>query len=159
MTKPTIILIPGSYNPPSAYGSIVTALNTAGYPTTGISLPTVGSAPKEGLASPAPSMYDDATAIAALAEQLADEGKDVVLVGHSYAGVPMSQSTKGLDKAARRAEGKGGGVVHLGFLSALVPELGGSAASLLGRFPDEKRPKVSVDVSFALLACESMGQC
>jgi pimeloyl-ACP methyl ester carboxylesterase len=147
MPKPTILLVPGSYNLVSRYSAIIDIVSNAGYEVVGIDLPTVGPRPGEGRPTPAPSMDDDAAAIAARIEQIADKGEDVVLVGHSYAGVPMTESTKGLHKAARKAQGKPGGVVHLGYLSALVPEVGGSAASLLGRFGDEKRPAVSVDVS------------
>ena len=148
MPKPAFVFVPGSYNLASAYDPIVKAVANAGYEIIGIDLPSVGPGPRQGKNTTAPSMYDDAAAIAAQVEKLADEGQDVVIVGHSYAGVPMSQSTKGLEKSTRKEQGKSGGIVHLGFLSALVPPVGGSAASLLGRFGDEKRPAVSVDVSW-----------
>ncbi|KAF2636920.1 hypothetical protein P280DRAFT_472787 [Massarina eburnea CBS 473.64] len=76
-------------------------------------------------------MYDDADHINAEAGKLADEGKDVILVAHSYGGVPTSQSIKGVSKAEREKVGKKGGVVRVAYMAALVPELGGSAASLM----------------------------
>lgn len=147
MSKPSIIFVPGSYNLISEYIPIIDAVAVVGYEVIPISLPTIGPRSRQGRDSPAPSMYEDAAAIATEIEKLADQGKDVILVGHSYAGIPISQSTKGLDKSARKADGKRGGVAHLAYIASLLPGLGGSAASLLSRFPDTDRPAVSVNVS------------
>ncbi|EXJ73903.1 uncharacterized protein A1O5_02197 [Cladophialophora psammophila CBS 110553] len=145
MSNPSIIFIPGSYVLLPVYQPLFDAVSEAGYEIKGIHPPTVGLSSRQGRESPAPSMYDDAAVIAQAAEKLADQGKDVILMGHSYAGIPMSQSTKGLGKEERRAQGKPGGIVQLAFISCLVPAIGSSAASLLGRFPNEKRPLVSID--------------
>lgn len=123
------------------------AVSKAGYDIKGIHLPTIGPSSRQGRDHPAPSMLDDAVAIALEVERLADQGKDIVLVGHSYAGIPMSQSTKGLGREERKMLGKPGGVVQLAYMSSLVPPIGGSAASLLSRFPNERRPAISIDVS------------
>jgi pimeloyl-ACP methyl ester carboxylesterase len=147
MPEVSLVLVPGSYNPVSEYQHIIDAVRKAGYEVVGVDLPTVGPGIRQGKDTPAPSMYDDASAIAAVVEKLADKGQYVVIVGHSYAGVPMSQSTNGLDKASRAQQGKPGGIVTLAYLAALVPPLGGSAGSLLDRFPDKDRPAVSIDVS------------
>lgn len=129
------------------YQQIFDAVSEAGYEIKGIHPPTVGPSSRQGRDGPAPSMYDDAAVIAQEAEKLADRGKDVILLGHSYAGISMSQSTKGLGKEERKAQGKPGGIVRLAYMSCLVPAIGNSAASLLGKFPDEKRPPVSIDVN------------
>jgi hypothetical protein len=91
-------------------------------------------------------MYDDASVIAQEARNLADQGKDVILVGHSYSGVPMSQSTNGLGKEYRKAQGKPGGIVCLAYSVCLVPSIGESVSSLLSRFPHDERPPVQIDV-------------
>lgn len=146
-TKPSIIFVPGSYCLLSMYQPLFDAVSEAGYEIKGINLPTIGPRSREGRDAPAPSMYVDAAVIADEVKSLADRGKDVVIIGHSYAGVPMSQSTKGLGKEERKAQGKPGGIVQLAYIASLVPPIGGSAGSLLSRFPDEKRPPVSIDVS------------
>ena len=152
MSKPSIIFIPGSYVLLSVYQPLFDAVSKAGYEIKGIHPPTVGLRSRQGRDGPAPSMYDDAAMIAQETEKLADQGKDVILMGHSYAGVPMSQSTKGLGKEERKAQGKPGGIVRLAFIACLVPAVGNSAGSLLGRFPDEKRPPVFIDVSIFITA-------
>jgi hypothetical protein len=68
-------------------------------------------------------------------------------MGYSYAGVPMSQSVKGLGKEQRKAQGKPGGIVRLTYIACLVPAIGRPAGSLLSGLPDEKRPRISIDVS------------
>lgn len=159
MSKPSIIFIPGSYILLPVYQPLLDAISTAGYEIRGIHPPTVGVSSRQGRDGPARSMYEDAAVISQEAEKLADQGKDVILMGHSYAGIPMSQSTEGLGKKERKAQGKPGGIVHLAYIACLVPALGDSAASLLGRFPDEKRPPVSIDVcnlndrQFYLVSC------
>lgn len=147
MSKPSIVFVPGSYVLVSAYQPILEALSDQGYEVTAVTLPTIGPASRQGRDEPAPPMYEDAEAIAQEVKKISDQGKDVIIVGHSYAGIPMSQSTEGLDKKARSTQGKPGGVTRLAFLAALVPPKGGSAASLLGRFSDDHRPTVAIDVS------------
>ena len=93
-------------------------------------------------------MYADAAFIAQEIEKLADEGKDVILIGHSSGGVPLSESTKGLGKEEREKEGKKGGVVRLGYLTALVPPVGTSAAGVLAGVPEEFRLNLQMDVRF-----------
>ena len=152
MSKPSIILIPGSFCLLPVYRPLFDAVSEAGYEIKGLHPPTVGLSSRQRRDGPAPSMYDDAAAIAREAEKLADQGKDVILVGHSYAGVPISQSTKGLGKEERKVQGKPGGIVQLAYMACLVPTIGNSALSLLSRFPNEKKPPVSIDASILIIA-------
>ncbi|KAJ7037790.1 Alpha/beta hydrolase fold-1 [Mycena alexandri] len=120
-TKPEIIIIPGSFCPLKYYDPVVADLKAHGYSVHGVELETVGRRD-----TAAPGMYDDAAAIAALVTRLANEGKDVVLVPHSYGGVPTCESAKGLAKTVREKEGKAGGIVRIVFVSAIVPKEGES---------------------------------
>jgi len=45
--KPTIVMVSGSFSPPSLYQSIAENLESAGYEATAIYLPTVGEANKQ----------------------------------------------------------------------------------------------------------------
>ena len=91
-----------------------------------IKLETTGKKP-----GPLPTIYDDAAVIRQVAAKLADEGKDVVLVGHSYGGVPATEAIKGISKAEREKEGKKGGVVRVAYMTCLVPAVGENAGDVL----------------------------
>jgi hypothetical protein len=95
-------------------------------------------------------MYDDAAYIAGEAEKLADEGKDVILVPHSYGGVPTSQSTKGLSKKERQEVGKPGGIVSIAYLTCLTPALGQTAKDVLATVPPETQINLTVKVSLLI---------
>ncbi|ETN38248.1 uncharacterized protein HMPREF1541_06279 [Cyphellophora europaea CBS 101466] len=124
MAKHSVLFIPGSYVVLSVHQPLIDAVSAAGYEINGIYLPSIGPCSSEGYPSPAPSMYDDVAAIADEAEQLADQGTDVVLTGHSYAGVPMSQCTKGLSRVERQQQGKPGGTVPPWLLCLARPSTG-----------------------------------
>jgi hypothetical protein len=145
MSKPSILFIPGSFSVPDFYDPVFSAVRSKGYELKGLHKPSAGlkSGPREGAP---PTMYDDAAYIASEAEKLVDEGKDVILVAHSYGGVPTTESTKGLSKKEREAQGKKGGIVRLAYMTALVPEIGTSAAGILEKVPDDMKLDLKVDV-------------
>ena len=57
--------------------------------------------------------------------------KDIMLVPHSYGGIPGCQAVSGLEKRKREAEEKPGGVVHVLFIVALLVEQGGEIVTAL----------------------------
>ena len=147
MAKPSIILVPGSFSLPEFYDTVFEPVRAKGYDIRGLHKPTVGlSAGKPRPGAP-PTMYDDADYIAGEIGKLADEGKDVVVVAHSYGGVPTSQSTKGLGKEERQKAGKKGGIVNIAYMTCLVPELGKSSVDVLRVVPEENRINLPVLVS------------
>ncbi|KAJ7342545.1 Alpha/beta hydrolase fold-1 [Mycena albidolilacea] len=119
-TKPAIVIIPASFSPLSLYSAVIADLESHGYSVHGVELQTVGRREK------APSMYDDAAAVASVASKLAEEGKDVVLVAHSYGGLVACEASKGLAKSVREKEGKQGGIARIVFVAAVVPSEGQS---------------------------------
>ncbi|KAJ6470536.1 Alpha/beta hydrolase fold-1 [Mycena sanguinolenta] len=124
--KPTIIIIPASFSPLSLYSAVISDLQSHGYSVHGVELETVGRREK------APTMYDDAAVVASVASKLAEEGKDVVLVAHSYGGIVACQASKGLAKTIRKKEGKEGGIVRIVFVAAMVPAEGQPLLALFG---------------------------
>ncbi|PYI07322.1 alpha/beta-hydrolase [Aspergillus sclerotiicarbonarius CBS 121057] len=126
--KPAILLIPGAFAPPEHYDAVVNAVVAQGHSIRALHLPTVGY--KSGVKVP-PCMEDDAAFIASEVAELADQGRDVVLLAHSYGGIPATQSTKGLGKAERQAQGMKGGIVRLAYMNCLVLPLGTSDPSVL----------------------------
>ncbi|OAL33078.1 hypothetical protein AYO22_00163 [Fonsecaea multimorphosa] len=148
MSKPAILLIPGSFSLPEFYDPVINAVAAEGYEIQGLHKPSVGLAsgkPREGAP---PTMYDDAAFIAKETEKLADQGKDVILVAHSYGGVPVTQSTKGLSKEERKKQGKVGGIVNLAYMTSLVPPVGQAARDILADVPQEQKLDLKVDVGF-----------
>lgn len=145
MAKPTLVLVPGSFAVPANYTSITDVLKAEGHDVQAVHLPSVGPAPNQPGPNPPPSMYDDAAYIASHVEKLADEGRDVILLPHSYGGVPTTQSTKGLTKAEREAQGKQGGIVELAYFTVVIPEVEGNCAGVLADVPPESKLEIAMD--------------
>ena len=83
-------------------------------------------------------MYADAACIRGEIDRLVvGQGKDVVVVAHSYGGVVASEAVKEeLGKKARESKGERGGVVRLVYISGFVLDQGASLAGLFGgNFP------------------------
>ncbi|KEF56427.1 uncharacterized protein A1O9_08008 [Exophiala aquamarina CBS 119918] len=127
-TKPTIVIIPGSFSPKSFYFTTVDKLREYGYEALVNDLPSASRLPPEEAAT----MYEDADYFRAVAEKLADEGKDVVFVTHSYGGVVGTEAAKGIVKTDRQAAGKPGGIIRLVYVTSVVPSPGNSLRSLMG---------------------------
>ena len=150
MGKLIILLVPGSFALPEYYDPVFEEVRAAGYEIRGLHLPSVGLRTLEGRPGKPSTMYDDADFIAQEVEKEADEGKDVVLIGHSYGGVPVSQCGKGLSKEARQKQGKPGGLVNLAYLTCLVPAIGSNARDVMSATPDEHKVDMKVHVSHSL---------
>lgn len=131
--KPVIVIVPASFSPPSLYNEVVGALDRYGYMTIVIDLPSVGSrAPLPGA-----TMTEDANYIRSITTELAEEGKDIVMVMHSYGGICGTESTKGVAKLERAQSQKEYGIVRLLYISSPVPGVGGSIATQMsGNMPE-----------------------
>jgi len=145
MAKSSILLIPGSFVLPEMYDPVVAAVRAQGYEMKALHLPSVGLSARQGRDGPAPSMHEDAAFVAKEAEKLVEEGKDVVLIGHSYGGIPITQAAKGLGVEDRRKQGKKGGIVKLAYMTALVPAVGSSAVDVLAGVPPEHQAPMETD--------------
>lgn len=91
-------------------------LHHAGYEAVAVELPSV-SPPST---APAKTMTDDAAHIRGIVEALANDGKDVLLVNHSYGGIPGTQSIQGLTRKERSEQDKEGGVIGLVYITSLL---------------------------------------
>jgi len=73
-----------------------------------------------------PPHYDfteDVHAIREAATKLVEEDREVVIVLHSYTGLPGGEALNGLGRKERQQEGKDGGVIRMVFIMAYaVPE-------------------------------------
>jgi pimeloyl-ACP methyl ester carboxylesterase len=127
MSKPTIVVIPGSFSASEFYHPTTTHLQTLGYPSVIVrDLPSASRRPP----SPAATLADDAQFFNYLCNKLCAEGKDVVIVAHSYGGGVATDCVKGLvEKSENEKEGRGV-VKGIIYLTALVPKVGDSLAGM-----------------------------
>ena len=61
-----------------------------------------------------------------------EQGRDVILLVHSYGSIPGAGAATGLSKSTRLQEGKAGGVMGMVFLSAVVVKEGETLLQTLG---------------------------
>ena len=118
MPKPTIVFVPGAWHTPEAYSSVIQVLESRSYNCIGVHLHSIGPSPTcEGFT-------EDVATIRASVEKLIDgEEKEVVVVLHSYSGLPGSQALQGLGLKERQGSGKKGGLIRIVYIMAyLVPE-------------------------------------
>jgi hypothetical protein len=90
-------------------------------------------------------MYDDAKFIHDFITELSDDGKEVIILAHSYGGCPASESLKGLTKNERTAVGKSGGVVRVAYLTAVVPKVGENTVETVSTSGSGGAPQVEID--------------
>ena len=106
--KPTIVLVHGAFADASGWGGVIARLNKDGYQTI-------------AAANPLRSVSGDAAALSALVKSIDGE---VVLVGHSYGGLVITEAANG-----------NANVKALVYVAAFIPEVGESAFVLSGKFP------------------------
>ncbi|KAJ8125147.1 dyp-type peroxidase [Lasiodiplodia mahajangana] len=147
MSKPYFVFVTGSFAPPSFYDNIVAGITAKGYDIKVLHLPTVGLGPGKGRDGPAAGMHDDAAHIAKEVETLADEGREIILVAHSYGGMPATESTKGLSIKERQAAGKKGGIIRIAYKTVLLTPVGEPASSLFTGDTPIEPPDVRVQIS------------
>lgn len=127
-SKPTIAIVPGAWHPPAAYAPLTSALKEAGFDFTVTSLPSLDSSD--------PTSADCEADAKALHQQflslLDESGNDVVLLVHSYGGIPASGGSYGLSKKSREKQGKTTGVLGMIYMSAFVVPEGQSLVGYLG---------------------------
>lgn len=118
MSKPTFVCVHGAWHSPKCFDQIRTILSARAYDCICPSLPSTGG-------KSYPPNYDfaeDVTAIRAPIIELVKD-KDVIVILHSYSGIPGGQALEGLDKESCSAKGLSGGVTRIIYIVAfLVPE-------------------------------------
>jgi pimeloyl-ACP methyl ester carboxylesterase len=106
--RPTIVLVHGAFADSSSWNGVAKALSAKGYPVLSI-------------ANPLRSVAGDAQYAASVLQSVKGP---VVLVGHSYGGMVISQAAEGNPE-----------VKALVYVAALTPEQGETVAGLAGKFP------------------------
>ncbi|MFI1797968.1 alpha/beta hydrolase [Streptomyces sp. NPDC020379] len=112
--RPTFLLVHGAWHRSTCWAALRAALAADGLRSRTVDLPSAGP---QG--TPTAGVYDDAEAISA---QLRQIDGPVVLVAHSYGGIPAAQAVT-----------EGSNVVHAVYLAAYMPTEGESLHGIHGR--------------------------
>jgi pimeloyl-ACP methyl ester carboxylesterase len=113
---PAVLLVHGAWHSSSCWDKVGGILAARGRAVHVVDLPTVHADDKAAL-----GMYDDARAVRTAIEQV---GGPVVVVAHSYGGVPATQGAAGPPN-----------VVHIVYIAAFVLDEGESLLTGLGGVP------------------------
>lgn len=144
-TKPTVVIVPGAWQLAVGYSGFAKQIEALGFPTEVISFPSVG-----GTESPLPGLPEDVAVARKTLSRFADEGRDILMLCHSYGGVVGSCAVEGLDFASRKKEGKTGGVILIAYMSAFMIPRGKSLLDMIGGAPLPWM-RVEVDTFFQAL--------
>ncbi|KAI1460138.1 hypothetical protein F4805DRAFT_418258 [Annulohypoxylon moriforme] len=126
--SPVIVLVPGAFGTPACFDRLLPYLKEAGlsthpgpYPSCNPSDPTTATCSKD---------------IAALRDNvllpLLDQKKDVVIIAHSYGGIPAGSAAKGLDKQARSLEGHTSSVIGFIYVVGMMALENESLSDVVG---------------------------
>ncbi|TDD85018.1 alpha/beta fold hydrolase [Actinomadura rubrisoli] len=109
--RATVVLVHGGFLGPWVWEGVEARLAAAGVPSVGVALPSVGRPPGLG------DLTADVAAVRAALERLE---APVVLCGHSYAGMVITEA----------AAGPASPVTRLVYLTSAIPDVGDTVASL-----------------------------
>ncbi|KAI1424667.1 Alpha/beta hydrolase fold-1 [Xylaria sp. FL1777] len=111
---PIIFFVPGAWHSPWVFDGVRSILSARGFGTETSSLATVGSADSSV------GLSNDAAKVRSALTKLIDNGKEVILVVHSYGGVVASNAVQGLGIEQRTGNGVQGGIVMILYLAAFA---------------------------------------
>ncbi|KAG8665180.1 hypothetical protein FPOAC2_13671 [Fusarium poae] len=122
---PTIVAVPGAWHTTASFEPVKKVLTQRGYHFVSQNAP--------GLYDANGTCQDDAMSLRTkILLPLVDEGKDLVVLMHSYGGMYGSQAVQGLSKKEREQAGKKGGVTALIYVSAVTPIEGKTTLDMMG---------------------------
>ncbi|KAK3321362.1 Alpha/beta hydrolase fold-1 [Cercophora scortea] len=90
--KPTLIFVPGAWYPVDTWTKVTTLLEAKDYKCVCVTLPSSSTS------DPSTTFLDDVTAVRAAILAETTQGTDVVVVVHSYGGLPGHSASKGLTR-------------------------------------------------------------
>jgi rhodanese-related sulfurtransferase len=121
---PTLVFLAGAFAEPSCFDALTSELQRAGYPTVYATVLSLNPSNPQDV-----STSQDAEHVRnKFLLPLLDEGKDIVVIVHSYGGVVGGAAAAGLSKIERLTQGKSSGIVGLLYI---VGNIVGDGESLL----------------------------
>lgn len=139
-SKPVFVLVPGASQTPSHYAYLQHLLLSEGYGVLSALLPTVGTGANV-------TAEDDTEFVRSrmLLPVLDLENHDVIMISHSYSGMPASAAAQGLGKTDRAAEGKTTSVLGQIFIASILTR-GGDGKDVVATFGGQLPPHIQTDV-------------
>lgn len=149
MSNPTIVFSLSAWCPSCTLDPVRAQLQGLGFSSECFTHPSVGpeSLPK--------ILEDDVASLRETLINLANEGRDIVVVAHSYGGVVASSAVAGLLKSTRSDDGLLGGVIKIIFVAAFALDKGQSLLEVLG---GEFAPWMTVEVGHFIQPISNFGQ-
>jgi hypothetical protein len=124
-TQPVIILIHGAWHKPLHLQSLAKKVEVElQLQCITPSLPSVGHSP--------PIHDNDVETISQVVRSIVHEGRECIVVLHSYAGIPGSSALDGLARSIRQRQGLNGGVIAVIYMPALIIPKGSTYLAFRG---------------------------
>ncbi|CAG8109582.1 unnamed protein product [Penicillium olsonii] len=121
-----VVFAPGAWSAGSAYDEFRELLTRRGIASFAMDHLTNGAEP------PNKRLSDDQERLRRIVSTYADEGKQIVLVGHSYGGMVITAASSGLGLEERAKAGQPGGIKVLVFMAAFVTPKGKCLKDMIG---------------------------
>jgi pimeloyl-ACP methyl ester carboxylesterase len=136
---PTALFVHGAWHTNEAFAEVQSHLAKAGYGIKNVQLPssTLDGPYVQGI-------DDDVEVIRNALNDIVLTESDIVVVMHSYGGLPGSAAAKGYSKAERHKQGKDGGIIQMIYIAAFIIDEGVSVTDTYG---GEVAPWVTVHVT------------
>ncbi|KND91943.1 hypothetical protein TOPH_03530 [Tolypocladium ophioglossoides CBS 100239] len=100
--RPTLVFVPGAWHGPETWNKVSAEIEAHEYKCVRVALPST-------LSDPAATFADDVRAVRAAIAAETTQGRDVVVVVHSYGGHVGSSAVRGLTRTAQGAASSAGG--------------------------------------------------
>lgn len=137
--NPTFVFIPGAWHTPEYFQPLIDVLSSKPYSYPCVTVPLISVLSPKATTS-ITTMDPDIEVILKAISAVVDRGNDVILVMHSYGGVPASESTKYFQKPE---QGKGR-ILRLVYVCSFVLGVGGCLMDGIG---GKDLPWWNIDVS------------
>jgi len=148
--RPIFILVPGAWHAPSTWDKITSILTTHQYKSVPITLPST-------LSNAAANLLEDITAVRDAITAETTQGRDVVIVAHSYGGFVGASAAKGLTRPKQNASSAAkDGFGHVIGIIMLASGFVQTGSSFLDGFGGKPPPswKIDSESGFAIIVAD-----
>ncbi|CAG8088946.1 unnamed protein product [Penicillium olsonii] len=123
--KPVFVFVPGAWHTADTFDMVRELMLARGLASEAIALPSVGGPLEKGL-------HADIEYTKTILREMADAGRQIVVVNHSYGGMVGSGAVEGLGFRQRAEAGLPGGVIMMVWMAAFVTPKGKTVLDQLG---------------------------